>query len=664
MGGGSERGRGDDELLILAVESRCRRRARHTPRRRRWLLLLAPPLLLLVALAAAVVAGALAGPSFVASRCSLSSLQPVTLGQNSFVYASDGSFLGVIPSAQNRQPLPLGHISSWLVKGTIAIEDRRFWQHGALDYRGILRAAAKDVAAGRPVQGGSTITQQLARTLYLGTHERSLERKLHEACLAMKLSKRWSKKRILTSYLNVIYLGNHAFGAEAAAQTYYSRHASELTLPQAALIAGLAQAPSAYDPFRRPYAARARRNEVLRAMLVGGYISYAEYRWAVHSRIKLEPGSIYQTIHQPYFFGYVEDQLIARFGEQAVRGGGLQVHTTIDPRLQEVAGNAIRSVLRSRDDPSAALVAIDPTNGAVRAMGVVVPSGQRLDFNLATQGHRQAGSAFKPFVLATAIEQGYSLFSTLSGPSELTIDDPRCNNGYERDWEVHNYADESGGTMDLLHATAHSVNTIFAQLVTAVGPDKVVRMAHRLGIQSLLKPVCSITLGTQAVSPLEMTNAYATLAARGVRFDARALNWVRSASGQRLPVTGATGRRAIAADKTDVVTYALESVVEWGTGTAARLDRPVAGKTGTAEDFQDAWFCGYVPQLVACVWVGYPHAEVPMHGVEGFADVFGGSLPAEIWHAFMAPAVAALPKRDFVHPSLSGGRYVSPAEYH
>src|SRR5439155_9750555 len=186
----------------------------------------------------------------------------------------------------------------------------------------------------------------------------------------------------------------------------------------------------------------------------------------------------------------------------------------------------------------------------------------------------------------------------------------------------------------------------------------------RLGIQSPLKAVCSITLGTQAVSPLEMANAYATFAARGIRHDARALDWVRSASGQLLPGLEPNGRSAIDANDVDVVTYALESVVDWGTGTAARLDRPVAGKTGTAEDFQDAWFCGYVPQLVTCVWVGYPRAEIPMHDVEGYADVFGGSLPAEIWHAFMEPAVAELPTRDFVRPSFSGGRYVSPSEYH
>src|SRR5207244_3741659 len=277
---------------------------------------------------------------------------------------------------------------------------------------------------------------------------------------------------------------------------------------------------------------------------------------------------------------------------------------------------------------------------------------RRLQFNLAVQAHRQAGSAFKPFLLSAAMEQGISPYASFDGPPQLTIDDPRCyTNG--QPWNVHNFADESAGTMDLLHATAHSVNTIFAQLVTAVGPDKVVRMAHRFGIQSALKPVCSITLGTQAVSPLEMTNAYATLAARGIRHDATALERVRSASGQDLPGLGSNGRPAIDTNDADTVTYALQNVIDWGTGTAAKLDRPAAGKTGTAENFQDAWFCGYVPQLAACVWVGYPRAEIPLENVEGLAGVFGGSLPAQIWHEFMSGAVAHLPVRDFVQPDFS-----------
>src|SRR5207249_4934311 len=312
------------------------------------------------------------------------------------------------------------------------------------------------------------------------------------------------------------------------------------------------------------------------------------------------------------------------------------------------------SVLRVKTDPAAAVVAIDPQTGAVKAMVSYLPDGRTLKFNLASQSGRTAGSAFKPFTLATAINQGISLYTGLSGPSSLTITDPKCaTNGVP--WTVHNYADESGGYMSLLDATAHSVNTIFAQLVDIVGPENVVRTARKLGITSSLQPVCSIGLGTQAVNPLEMTNAYATLAARGVHRDPQAFELVRGPNGGVIGKLNAPGAQTIPQNAADLVTYALEGVITHGTGTAAYFGRPAAGKTGTAENYVDAWFCGYVPQLAACVWMGYPKNETtPMQNVEGFPTVFGGSLPAEIWHDFMAAAVEKVPVKNFPTPSFSG----------
>jgi penicillin-binding protein 1A len=285
-------------------------------------------------------------------------------------------------------------------------------------------------------------------------------------------------------------------------------------------------------------------------------------------------------------------------------------------------------------------------------MAVDVPSGRRLQFNLAAQGHRSAGSAFKPFVLAAAMEQGISPYATFSGPPELVIDDRRCYTN-NQPWDVHNYADEQAGTMTLLDATAHSVNTIFAQLVTQVGPDQVVSLAHAVGISSPLLPVCSITLGSQPVSPLEMADGYATFAARGIHHPPQALQLVKLPNGQTEHPSAGAVTRALPQNDADLVTYALQGVVQFGTGTAAALGRPVAGKTGTAENFQDAWFCGYVPQLTTCVWVGYPQAEIPLQNIEGLAGVFGGSLPAEIWHDFMSGAVATLPVLDFATPDFS-----------
>jgi penicillin-binding protein 1A len=646
----------DPELAALAARRRRRRsgkgRRRH-PRLIAALLLLA--IVLMAVAVAAVVAAALA-PTVIASQCDIRALRPISIGTNSFVTAKDNSFLGTIPAKRNRQQLTLAQMSPWLPKATVAIEDRRFWQHGALDYTGIARAAVADLESGHTLQGASTLTQQLARNLYIGKPSETLSRKLKEACLAIKLSQRLSKRQILSEYLNVVYYGNQAYGVAAAAQTYFSKRASQLSVVQAAMIAGLPQAPTDYDPFKNARAALARRNEVLRAMEVNGDLSAAAYAWARRQPLGLQPGSLYKQIHEPYFFRYVEDQLVSQYGERLVESGGLRVRTTIDPRLQRLAQRSIAGILRQGSDPAAALVAIDPRNGKVRAMAVYVPSHERLQFNLASQGHRQAGSAFKPFTLAAALEHGISLYSGYNGPPEMLITDPRCNTGFQQ-WDVHNNADETAGYMNLIDATANSVNTIFAQLVTQVGPPAVVRMAHRLGIRSDLKPVCSITLGTQAVSPLEMTDAYATFAARGVRHDPQAVESVRTAAGKIVPYATTKPHQAVSQQIADEVTYALEAVTQKGTGIGAAIGRPIAGKTGTAESYVDAWFCGYVPQLATCVWVGYPHREVSMNYVEGFAPVYGGTIPASIWHTFMGEALANVPVENFPIPTIAQPTY-------
>jgi penicillin-binding protein 1A len=602
--------------------------------------------------AAGIAAAAFGGAALLSSSCSLSEIKSAQLSQNSFVYASDGSLLGSIPSAENRQWLALAQMSRWLPLAAVAVEDRRFYQHGALDYQGILRAAVDDLTSFSLSQGGSTITQQLVRTLYLGGTQRTLSRKLKEACLALRLERDWSKPRILAAYLNDVYFGSHAFGVEAAAQTYFSRHAAALDLPQAAMIAGLPRAPSSFDPFLNPRDALERRNEVLTAMVSSGAITKSAYLWASRTPLGLRPGEVYRQIKEPPFFGFVRDELVAKLGEARVQEGGLRVRTTLDARLQRLATIAIKNVLRSKFDPAAALVAIDPGTGAVRALVSYLPGGQPLQFNLATQARRQAGSAFKPFVLATALGQGVSPYSFWNGPPALVIDDPHCfTNG--QPWNVHNYADESAGSMNLLDATAHSVNTIYAQLAVDVGPQNVVRVAHRLGITSPLQPVCSITLGTQGVSPLEMADAYATLAARGIHHPAEAIRRVRNSAGQTIESLRWNGTRAMPQNDADTVTYVLQSVLQYGTGTAAYFGRPAAGKTGTAENYADAWFCGYVPQLAACVWIGYPHREQPLLNVEGLPAVFGGSLPAQIWRAFMTEALGTQPVRDFPQPSFS-----------
>jgi penicillin-binding protein 1A len=647
----------DAELPALIALRRARRRRRRGGRG------LTLALIIGVGVIVALLTGAaFTGRALVLESCSLNSLRPIALGSNSFLFASDGSLLGVIPSSTNRQPLRLDKMSPWLPKATVAIEDARFWEHGALDYRGIARALYRDATAGHIVEGGSTITQQLVRNLYIGKSQRTVARKLKEACLAQKLAGRWTKKEILAGYLNEVFYGRHAYGAQAGAQTFFSTSAKKLTLTQAALLAGLPQAPSVYDPVRHPGDALARRNEVLRAMVNNGDITPTEYTDSVSTGLGLNPGTLYSRQRHPNFFGWATQQLVKRFGERRVEAGGLHVRTTLDLHLQSLARSAVVSVMREKTDPAAALVAIDPQSGGVKAMISYLPDGRPMKFNLAAQSGRTAGSSFKPFTLATAIDQGVSVYTGLSGPSQLTITDPKCAfNGVP--WTVHNYADESSGYMNLLEATANSVNTIYAQLADIVGPAHIARTAHKMGITTNLQPVCSITLGTQPVNPLEMADAYATLAARGIHRDPQAFDVVRGLNGGLIGKLNPPGARAIPQNTADLVTYALEGVVQHGTGTAAYFGRPAAGKTGTAENFVDAWFCGYVPQLAACVWVGYPKAEIPLYNVEGISAVFGGSLPAEIWRRFMSEAAKNLPARDFVYPQFTGHYVSSPYSY-
>lgn len=642
--------RNRDDLELAAILLARRSRLRRVQRKHRAAAAAGLAVLLLVAL---LIGSAAAGRAVVLDSCSLDTLQPVALGQNSFVYTDTGSLLGAVPSSVNRQPLAFDQISPYLRQATVAIEDRRFWQHGALDYRGIARAFYSDVTAGRIVEGGSTITQELVRNLYISNSARTFSRKVREACLAIKLAQVWSKKRILNAYLNEVFYGRAAHGAQAAAETFFSTPASDLTLAQAALLAGLPQAPTLYDPLLHPASAMQRRDEVLRAMAGAGEISRAQFEHAIESPLGLKPGSLYVRQQHPNFFGWAEQQLVAKLGARRVAAGGLRIRTTLDPRMQSEALSAVRSVLRHGSDPAAALVAIDPATGAVRAMVGYVPGGRRMTFNLATQSTRTAGSSFKPFVLATAILHGISLYSSFSGPPSLTIPDQICD-GPQGPWDVHNYADENSGYMNLLNATADSVNTIFAQLVAKVGPSNVVPVAHAMGITTTLQPVCSITLGTQPVNPLEMTDAYATLAAHGVHHAPQAFELVRAPDGRTLGRLSTSGARAIPSSVADQVTYALEGVVAHGTGTAAYFGRPAAGKTGTSENFQDAWFCGYVPQLAACVWVGYPKGEIPLLNVEGVGSVAGGTLPAEIWHDFMSAATQGMPALGFPTPQLTG----------
>ena len=609
-----------------------------------------------IVLAVGVVAAAgITGAATVAPRCDLDRLRPVQIGQNSFVYAADGSLLGSIPAEKNRQPVPLHRISKWMRLATIAIEDRRFYEHSGIDLEGIARALAADVRAGRVVEGGSTITQQLVRNLYI-SREVTFERKLIEACLAVRLNNRRSKAWILESYLNTVYYGGHAYGVQAAAQTYFSKPAWKLTLGQSALLAGLTQAPSVYDPLNKPSAALRRRDQVLNAMLESGAITRRQYAAAVKDRqLHLNPGRIYTRIREPYFFSFVREQLITQYGANTVRSGGLRVYTTIDRRFQQNARNAILRTLPYSEDPAAAIVSINPENGAIRAMAAVTPGKRGNQFNLASQARRQAGSTFKTFVLSAAVAEGIDPDSTSYVSQPFTYQPTSLS----EPWEVETYSKEYLGSTSISSATLASDNTVFAQLTLDLGADKVAAMAHRLGVRSNLKTregvhVPSLGLGSAGVSPLDMASAYATLGAGGIYSEPMAIRKVILPDGTEDTDAGwgKPRRQRVVADwVADEVTKILEDNMTQGTGTGANLflNRPAAGKTGTTDDHTDAWFCGFTPTLSTTVWVGYPRAQIPMESVHGIS-VAGGTFPATIWNLFVRSSIGDSEPVDFPEP--------------
>jgi penicillin-binding protein 1A len=612
----------------------------------------------IVALGVAAGVGGTAAVLAYGSSCDLDSLQSVDIGANTFVYAADGSLLGSIPAERNREPVTAEDMSLWIRKATIAIEDRRFFEHNGIDIEGTARAAVANIRAGEIVEGGSTITQQLVRNLYI-SREQTVQRKVKEACLATKLDRAWTKHRILTTYLNQVYYGNRAYGIEAASRTYFSKSASELDLSEASLLAGLTQAPSVHDPFTAPVEALARRQEVLEAMLDTGVITRRVYKRTLDTKVVLRRGKVYEKIREPYFFGYVRDKLIEVYGAQGVREGGLKVYTTIIPRYQRLAEAAIRETLDEADDPAAALISISPRTGAIRAMAAVVPNRPKNEFNLLSQARRQPGSTFKTFVLAAAVEQGINPDSTyyVSAPFTYKVHPAgNCDDGSW--WCVKTYASDYYGWSSVRSATLRSDNTVYAQLTLDVTPQKVADVARRMGVRSQLDVkgdyVPSIGLGSIAVSPLDMASAYATLAAQGVHAEPMAIRRVVLDDGTVDTQAGwgvPKRRRAISEGTAAMVTRILEQNVQSGTGTRAAFGRPAAGKTGTAELNVDAWFAGYTPELATAVWMGYTSAEIPLDSVHGIA-VTGGSFPAEMWRLFMEPALDSTEPTAFPEPKV------------
>jgi penicillin-binding protein 1A len=576
-----------------------------------------------------------------------------------YIYAADGRVLAVLRGDEARVIVTGDEISPIMKQAIVAVEDRRFWEHRGVDLRGIFRAVWADIRHKEVIQGGSTITQQLVKNTYIKP-ERTVSRKLKEAALAWQLERRWSKERILTAYLNTIYFGNGAYGIGMAARVYFQKAASELTLPEAALLAGIPANPTAYDPIANPMRAQARRDTVLALMFGQGLITKPQLDAAQEAplpspdQVKL-PGT---RGPEQYFAEYVKSQLIPYYGSGKVFGGGLKVYTTIDLDLQRLAREAVEKWLPDPNGPQAALVAIDPRDGKVLAM-IGGSSFSKSEFNLAVHGERQPGSSFKPFVLATALSQGISPQTTfVSKPQVLSLGDKL--------WAVNNYENSYLGTIDLTKATIVSDNTVYAQLTADIGPQNVVRTAHRLGIGSPLEGFLAIGLGAEAVNPLEMARAFSGFANGGNRVDGSLLGNVPRAvlavqDGKRLDRNDPVRRRVLTENNAAMLNSILQQVVTLGTGQRAALDdRAVAGKTGTTENYGDAWFVGYTPSLAVAVWVGYPDRLQPMlHEFNG-GPVAGGTYPALIFKTFAKSAV------DFLHQapeSFGAPTYPSTSSY-
>ena len=581
------------------------------------------------------------------TACTIEPLEDPGLGElalTSVVYAADGSILAEFHASENRVLISYEDLPQVLIDAVVAIEDERFWEHTGVDLQAIARALVQNLKDQAISQGGSTITQQYLKNVVL-TPEVTLDRKVTEAALALRLEQGLSKEEILENYLNTVYFGNSAYGVGAAAIRYFGHEVSELSLGEAATLAGLIQAPSSYDPYVDPEAAIGRRRIVLEKMVALGWADAQDAAAADSESLRLLPRRAGQPLRYPYFTEEVKRWLLdnpaigatATDRYNAVFRGGLRIYTTLDPIVQEAAEAAIADVI-PEDGPSAALAAVDPRSGEVRALvggrDFYDPDDPIAQFNLATQGRRQPGSAFKPFVLAAALSQGQTLNSVYGGGSEVEIP---TDNG---PWLVKNYNELAYPDLTLLEATVFSVNVVYARLIQVTGPDAVTELATDSGIAVDLAPLHSVALGAQEVSPLDMAAGFATFAAQGLKIERHLVTRIDTSTGVNLyevvPVVTEVMDSTIAND----VTAALTQVVARGTGQQADIGRPVAGKTGTSQEHRDAWFVGYTPELSAAVWVGYAEGAISMEPPLTPFTVTGGTWPAQIWARFASVALS------------------------
>ena len=545
-------------------------------------------------------------------------------------------------------PVKIDKIPEHLKDAFIAVEDVRFYEHAGVDPKGIMRAVIANITNKGVSEGGSTITQQLAKNAYL-TQDRTLKRKVQEVFLALQLERKYTKDEILELYLNQIYFGQGAYGVQAAAKTYFGKNVEDLDLNECAMLAGIPKSPNYFSPLNNLKAAQERKGVVLDQMSKYGYISSSTAAKTKAENLNLVKSQPQSDNHfASYFIDYVTQQMIEKYGADAVYQEGLKIYTTLDKDMQQAAEAAMQNLPNYSTDgsgnkqPQGALVAIEPSTGYIKAM----VGGRGTDqFNRATMAERQPGSAFKPFVFAAALENGLT-------PSS-TVEDKPINIG---GWQPQNYSRNFSGTVTMRYVAEQSLNVPTVRIAQEVGMDKIIYLAEKMGISTFVKEGAAndmnyaVTIGgmTKGVTPLEMTSAYGTFANDGVHVAPVAIVKVVNQKGEVLEEAHPKSEQAIKKTSANELTSMLMGVIARGTGTGANIGRPAAGKTGTTDNYQDAWFVGYVPDLVAGVWVGCDDNS-------RMGNMTGGTTPAAIWKAFMSKAVQSMPNKNF------SGAYLTPS---
>ena len=606
----------------------------------------------MAALVLVIIAGLMFGYIFAAYQ-SLpevgNNMRPAVSSQ---VFDSQGKLITTLHSDQNRLPIDINKVPKNLQNAFIAAEDNRFYDHIGVDPIGILRAVVTNLTNRGIAQGGSTITQQLAKNAFL-SQDQTLKRKIQEAILALELERKYSKKEILEMYMNQIYFGRGAYGIQTAAHTYFGKDVGDLTLAECAMIAGLPKSPNYYSSSVNE--ATARKNVVVGQMEKYGYITPSQAEEAKKSSLDIKQKSTSNTTDETaYFIDYVTQEIAQKYGDDALYKDGLKIYTTLDTDKQHAAVQAMRHLPETHTDdqgltqPQGAIISIDPKTGHILAM--VGGRGQD-SFNRASMAVRQPGSAFKPFVYMTAMEHDMT--------PDTIMEDKKVEYG---GWSPHNADNSYQGRMPLWKALALSVNTVAVQLADKVGPSNVIANAKKLGITTLVEDgspnddnLASAALGglTKGVTPLEMAAAYGAFANKGVYIKPTAIVKILDRNGNVLEDNSSDMQKTqVMSEKTAYeMTSMLEGVIARGTGTAASIGRPAAGKTGTTDDNHDAWFIGYTPDIVTAVWVGDDT------GSQSLGEIYGGTVPAQIWHDYMASAVSGTSADDFDVPAGMGKAY-------